>query len=81
MKNVKVVSRLLFVGASLCLIVACGTSPQQDVADSCKVQVNEDDCVMLGNNMLAFTKGMENFECAWKNGACHMQSIGSATTK
>ena len=57
--------------------VGCGGSSEPtaaELSDACKTQLTEDDCVTIGNNILAFTKGMENFECVWKENVCSMHA-------
>ncbi len=55
------------------VLSACGRHEAGELADACKVQLSEDDCVMIGNNILTFTKGLEDYECAWKQTTCVMQ--------
>jgi len=57
------------------LFVGCGGSNEPtaaELSDACKSQPTEKDCVTIGNNILSFTDGMENFECVWKDNVCGM---------
>lgn len=65
-------TRLTLIAGACSLLIqmaGCGT-PEPAVADACTAQLTVDDCELIGNNVLSFTKGMENYECAWTDNAC-----------
>lgn len=54
------------------VLTGCGT-PEPAISEACTTQLTADDCEMIGNNVLSFTKGMENYECAWVENACTLR--------
>jgi len=66
--------RLAILCSCFGFLIGCGETTHVEVSDACKIQTTQDDCEMVGNSVLAFTEGMEKFECAWKEGSCIMQA-------
>lgn len=65
--------RLAILCSCFGFLIGCGEATHIEVAEACKTQTTQEDCEMVGNNLLEFTAGMEKFECVWKEGSCIMQ--------
>ena len=67
----KKLNSFLLAGVACLFISSCGDSNDTvTVLEACKVQPNEDDCLVIGQNILALSPGFENYECAWVDGEC-----------
>ena len=71
MKTIKAIRSFLLSALACVFLSSCGGADETiTVLEACKVQQTQDDCLIIGQNILALSPGFENYECAWVDGQC-----------